>query len=73
MEEIKQKWFLPKYNLSITDDNKVLTECGVECIEEVHQGQLKFRLPKTSIRISKKYIRKNCILNAKTIQQYCPF
>lgn len=71
--EIKQKWFVPKYNLIITDDKKVLSKELIECIEEIHQGQIKFRIKNTSIRVSKKYINKNSLLSEKIIQQYCPF
>lgn len=71
--EIKQKWFLPKYNLSITDDMKVLTSDLISCQEVLHQGQLKFRIPYTAIRVSRKYIRKHCIVQNKILNQYTPF
>lgn len=73
MIEIKQEWIIPKYNLIVTTDKKVLTKDLTECVEEVHQGQLKFRIPKTGVRVSKRYIRKNAIKQIKIIQQYTPF
>jgi len=73
MDEIKQKWYLPKYNLSITDDMKVLTKDLVPCVEVIHQGQIKFRIPKTNKRVSRKYIRKNCILQHKILKHIIPF
>jgi len=71
--EIKQMWFVPKYNLSITEDGKVFTSDLKECPEVFHQGQLKFRIPGTAVRISRKYIKKNCIVQPKVMQAYCPF
>lgn len=73
IEEIKQKWYLPKYKLSITPDGIVYTFDLKKCIEEVYQGRLVFRIPQTSTRVSKKYIRNNCIKSEKIIQNYCPF
>jgi hypothetical protein len=71
--EIKQRWFLPKYNLSITPDGTVLTSSLTPCSEEIYQGKLVFRIPGTSVRISRKYINKHCIIHEKIIQQHLPF
>ena len=71
--EIKQKWIVPKYNLIITPDSKVLTSDLIECKEELYQGRLVFRLPKSSKRISRKFINNNCIRHDKIIQDFFPF
>ena len=73
IEEIKQEWHVPKYKLSITSEKKVLTEDLKMCNEEVYQGRLVFRIPKTSTRVSRKYIQKNAIKEIKVIQQFIPF
>ena len=71
--QIKQKWFCQKYNLSITDDGKVYTQNLTELKEEYYQGRLIFRIPKTSIRISRSFIKHNSIKAIKILQQYVPF